>query len=751
MDESKLIIVESPSKIGLIEKYLGEKYQVLATRGHICDIGGMKDINVRNNFETTYSIIESKRKNIENMRKTIKQYKHENIYIGTDNDVEGEKIAYDVCNVFSLSLENTHRIRFNEITEIALKISIKNPTHVNMNIVRSQQTRQILDILIGYKISPLLWKYINHVKSESFSAGRCQSSALALIYDNRESLKSKIITKSYKTTGNFLSYPFTIGCLLSKDFDNANAVREFLALSKLFEHTISVGDKYESFKSPPQPLNTSGMIQMGSNLLKITPKMTMTLAQQLYQDGRITYIRTESKKYSSDFLKKVLSFFVSGKFDASLMGEPEKISNLDSSLPHEAIRVTDLTVESIEGDTKLKKLYKEIYKNTIVSCMAVAKYNSYDVKISAPQNLEYVKRIDVPVFKGWTEYYDDPVCDKDVIQYVEYLKSKIVYYQSISSDFNISSNHFHYNETSLIKKLEELGIGRPSTYTSFIEKNLERGFIKKSNIDGLTENCVNFNLESNVLTESNTKKTFCMEKEKLVINETGTLCTEFLRKNFSSIFDYSYTRIMEEKLDELKDNSCDWSIICNETNIIIDRLSKLIRKTNLVIDDSHTLKFTKFGPCVKHILDDGHEYLPVKKGFKMGELVTNASDILEFQTSFLGNYNESPLYIKVGKFGPYLQHNSKNYKIRNRKDELNDITLEIAIEIIESSDNKETIDVSKKSILRYIDNDTSVRQGKYGPYIFHKTKSMTKPHFTNLHDVDILTCDKQKIIQAVKN
>jgi DNA topoisomerase I len=544
MSENILIIVESPSKISLIEKYLEERYSVLATRGHICDIEGIKNINIKDDFETKYSIIESKRTNVENMRKTITQYKHENIYIGTDNDVEGEKIAFDVCEVFSLPLKNTRRLRFNEITETALKSSIKNPTHIDMNIVRSQQTRQILDILIGYKISPLLWKYINHLKSDTFSAGRCQSSALALIYDNNELSKSKKICKSFKTKGFFLSYPFTIECGLSKDFDDVNDVREFLTLSKVFDHTISVGSKYESSKSPPQPLNTSGMIQMSSNLLKISPKTTMKLAQQLYQEGRITYIRTESIKYSHDFLEKMEKFLIN-KFDIKFIGDLEKISNLKSSLPHEAIRVTDLNVVSVEGDIKLKKLYKEIYKNTVVSCMATAKYNSYDLKISAPQNLEYAKRIDVSVFEGWTKY-DNSESHKDIIKYIEHLKSKVVNYQSISSDINLSSNHTHYSETSLIKKLEQLGIGRPSTYTCFIEKNLERGYVKKRNIDGLVESCVSFKLESSVLTESTNEKTFCDEKEKLVINETGIKCIEFLRKNFRDIFDYSYTKTMEK-------------------------------------------------------------------------------------------------------------------------------------------------------------------------------------------------------------
>jgi DNA topoisomerase-1 len=750
--EKCLIIVESPSKVRLIEKYLGSNYMVIASNGHICNIENLKDINVKGDFETKYKIIESKKSLVSKMRMTITEYKFMNIYLGTDDDVEGEKIAYDICVVFGLPLDKTPRIKFNEITEIALKNSIKNPSYVNMNIVKSQQARQILDMLIGFKISPILWKHIINPKSVSLSAGRCQSSALALIYDNDELLKKRTINKNYKTTGKFLEQPFSIELTLSVNMEEESVVRNFLNLSINHNHIVSLSKSFMTTRNSPQPFNTSRLIQVSSSQNNNSPKITMKLAQQLYQDGMITYMRTESNKYSQAFIEKA-GKYISLKYGNEFVGKSELISNIISKLPHEAIRVTDLKLLKIDGEPKLKGLYSLIYRNTIESCMSIATYKSYNMNITAPLSNLYTKQIDVPLFNGWTQHKGVNM-EPNYEKYIECLSNKEVKYQEIKSILTVGVSETHYSEAGMIKKLEELGIGRPSTLSSFIEINMERGYIKKENIDGLKINCIDFCLKNSIIKEDEKEREFCGEKNKLVIQETGVLSIEFLKKYYSDLFDYSYTKQMEIRLDKIKEDSVSWNEICRETYNNIKEQTKKIKnneKSDYILDEFNTLKFLRYGPVVEHKNDlNGEiEFLPIKQNIvldidrlKRNEYST--VELVEYKNSFIGIYDDEPVYIKIGKFGLYVEHNSKNYKVPNSIVEL---TMDKAIDLMNSDEKMNNISTT---ILRFINNDISVRKGKNGkPYIFYKTKKMKKPIFISVDKSDILTCQTKDIIDIV--
>lgn len=750
--EKCLIIVESPSKVRLIEKYLGSNYTVIASNGHICNIENLKDINVKGDFETKYKIIEGKKSLVSKMRMTITEYKFMNIYLGTDDDVEGEKIAYDICVVFGLPLDKTPRIKFNEITEIALKNSIKNPSYVNMNIVKSQQARQILDMLIGFKISPILWKHIINPKSVSLSAGRCQSSALALIYDNDELLKKRTINKNYKTTGKFLEQPFSIELTLSVNMEEESVVRNFLNLSINHNHIVSLGKSFMTTRNSPQPFNTSRLIQVSSSQNNNSPKITMKLAQQLYQDGMITYMRTESNKYSQAFIEKA-GKYISLKYGNEFVGKTELISNIISKLPHEAIRVTDLKLLKIDGEPKLKGLYSLIYRNTIESCMSMATYKSYNMNITAPLSNLYTKQIDVPLFNGWTQHKGVNM-EPNYEKYIECLSNKEVKYQEIKSILTVGVSETHYSEAGMIKKLEELGIGRPSTLSSFIEINMERGYIKKENIDGLKINCIDFCLKNSTIKEDEKEREFCGEKNKLVIQETGVLSIEFLKKYYSDLFDYSYTKQMEIRLDKIKEDSVSWNEICRETYNNIKEQTKKIKnneKSDYILDEFNTLKFLRYGPVVEHKNDlNGEiEFLPIKQNIvldidrlKRNEYST--VELVEYKNSFIGIYDDEPVYIKIGKFGLYVEHNSKNYKVPNS---IVDLTMDKAIEIMNKDEKMNNVSTT---ILRFINNDISVRKGKNGkPYIFYKTKMMKKPVFISVDKSDILTCQTKDIIDIV--
>jgi DNA topoisomerase I len=744
-----LVIVESPSKIRLIEKYLGSDYCVIASRGHICNIDSLKDIDVRGEFETKFKIIESK---VSGMRLIIDRYNFQEIYIGTDDDVEGEKIAFDICSVFNLPVDKTKRITFNEITESALKHSIINPRNIDLNLVKSQQARQILDLLIGFKISPMLWKYIHHPKSRTLSAGRCQSSALSLIYDNEELCKGNSINKSYGTTISFFEYPFTIEAVLSKRYVEELEIRHFLEQSKDYLHVVSLSKIYRTSTHPPLPLNTSRMIQISSERHNNSANSTMKLAQQLYQDGMITYIRTESKKYSKDFLSKTESFIIN-KYGKEFIGNLEKISNIEGKFPHEAIRVTDLKILKVDGDTKLQELYSLIYKNTIESCMADAVFNSYDINVSAPLGNVYSKRVDIRQFDGWLRFNKSVKDEPNYYSYINSLSIKALKLYEIRCKMTVRKSHTHYTDVELIKRLEELGIGRPSTYTSFIDINIECGYIKKKNIEGFKNKYIDFKMKDSTIIESEKEEMFCSEKDKLVIQETGVICIEFLKKYYGEIFDYSFTKRIEEILDRIKENSVNWSSICKEILENIEVNSKVVsnEERQQVLDSPNTLKYLRFGPVIEHIneITGKCEYLSINPNIKidnerMKRNEYSVKDLIEYENSFIGDHNTQPIYLIIGKYGPYLKHKSINYKIKHTN-----INLDEAIEIIEKS--IEPSHIESKKILRSIDTNTSVRNGKNGkPYIYYKSNNIPKPLFFNMKGIDLLSCEISLIISFVQ-
>ena len=437
IDVGFLLIVESPSKISKIKSYLGREFDVIASNGHICTIANIKDIDVKNGFQVKYTDIPSKKSHISTMRDIISKYLPENVIIATDNDREGESIGFHICRVFGLPIKTTKRIIFNEITEDAIKTSIQNPILLDMGIILSATARQILDIVIGFKVSFSLWKHVYHSKSNALSAGRCQTPALGIIYENyKEGLsnESKIL---YKTNGNFFK-THNISFDLLHEFQTYNEMNNFLNESINYNHKfLGTGDKKISIKSPTKPLNTSRMLQLYGG----SPKYTMQLAQKLYQEGHITYMRTESTKYSKEFLEKAEKYIIHnfgsvGEDTTKWVGDLSKLSNTCIALPHEAIRVTTLDIKNINsGDKKLDALYQLIWKNTIESCMSNAIYDTYTISISAPQNYIYNYHLEIPVFLGWK---------KNDIKNIDNNSSSILFFlQSLGINVDVLYNYIN--------------------------------------------------------------------------------------------------------------------------------------------------------------------------------------------------------------------------------------------------------------------------------------------------------------------
>ncbi len=769
-----LIIVESPSKCAKIEEYLGNKYQCISSLGHIRELGSLKAIDVENNYTPTFSIITEKKAHIQEMSNIINEFPKTNIIIATDDDREGEAIGAHICAVFGLSIETTPRIIFHEITPIALKKSIQNLGRLNINIINAQYARQIVDVLVGFRISPLLWKYLYHNNINGLSAGRCQTPALRLIYENEQSAKNTIPEYKYKISGKFENLNITEDPLifaLDTTFTVNTEVEEFLEKSKTFSHILSIGEKKESRRSPPKPFNTSRLLQIASNNLHMSPSKTMEICQRLYQGGHITYMRTENTKYSAEFLVVVREYIL-GKHDNNekYLGKMETLESTPNLFPHEAIRVTHLNITSV--DAKDNSLYQLIWNNTIESCMSDAIYNTYLLSITAPVNTIYKYILEIPLFLGWNYVKKSATSDvakiSGLLMHVQCIqKSGVpIKYMQIESILAVSNLAHRYTEASLIQKMEDLGIGRPSTFSSIISVIQDRGYVLKTDVLGESVKCTEYILRQSNIEKKEVEKTFGNENNKLVIQPIGELCVEFLTKHFTEIFDYGYTKKMEEDLDEISISAkISWQDLCKIYDMKIQELTKIIsqiKKQIFSIDSDHELCFSKYGTSVKQISTQKYFSINPKLKIDMNLMKSGGytlDELLVNNTRSLGKYQDVDINVKTGPYGAYLEYGNithlcienaqrckKSLKNTEFSDGLN-ITLVDAVKIIECDQDVEKKD---KFVLRVISEKCSIRRGKYGMYV-HYTDTSKSPQFFSLKKFkeDYTICEPSILINWI--
>ena len=758
-----LIIVESPSKCSKIESYLGQDYKCIASKGHIRELTGLKNIDIKNGFQPTFTLIKEKQSHVQDMKKIIKQYPKENIILATDDDREGEGIAWHICELFDLNVKTTPRILFHEITKNALKNAIQCPTKIDIHLVKAQQARQILDILVGFKISPHLWKHVYSSKDNTLSAGRCQTPALRLIYDNFQEKKTSQPEKTYKTHGFFTEKD--IDFVLGHEFKNECEVEKFLKDSQTFTHILSIEKDKESKKTPPKPFNTSRLLQTASSMLHTNPKQTMQLCQTLYQKGLITYMRTDSMKYAPPFLDTVSKHVVEN-YGEKFLGHLKDVTNYDKNNPHEAIRVTDINLSSIPTGTNPREasMYRLIWKNTIESCMSEAKYMNTPLCISAPniiiesksKKMEYKYVIETPVFLGWKIINDkkmDQTQEVGLKMYFRTFLDRPVQYSRIESNVMVRSKHSYYTEASLIKKLEDIGIGRPSTFAMIVETIQERGYVKCEDILGQTQHIKEYILPWKKEYQTvELEKTFGNEKSKLQIQPTGVLVVEFLLKHFDTMFSYDYTKQMEEDLDHIAQNNKLWNILCQECLDEITQLSKKISKTEkekYILDNNHELLFTQYGPSIRKTLEDGsYEYLKVQENVDIEKLRNNEyhlEEIVEKPLESLGKYKNHDMFVKKGRYGYYLSWNDQTYNLKTWTSSIDKFGYEHALEIINTSQKD-------NNIIRTINTELSIRKGKFGPYVFYKTLVMKKPKFFPLKKCPIKyeDCDDAELKEWIE-
>jgi DNA topoisomerase-1 len=772
-----LVIVESPAKCKKIEEYLGPGYKCVATYGHLRCLPSLKNIDIENKFFPTYSIIDEpiKKKQIEFLRREIKNA--DEILLATDDDREGEAISWHLCDIFKLNINKTKRIKFNEITEAALRQAIQNPITIDINLVHAQQARQILDLLVGFKISPILWKLVKNGKDNALSAGRCQTPALKLVYENQKEIYNSLERKVYNITGYFTNSNLPFELKSEGKFENENDMIEFLDKSSVFSHIYTCSQPVKVFKQPPEPFTTSRLQQVASNELHYSPKETMRICQVLYEAGYITYMRTDSKKYSVDFLNSAKEYITKTyntdyinynlinendvgekKEEPKKRGKKKDIKDALIQEAHEAIRPTNISLQKLpeEMGSKERRMYNLIWTNTLESCMVQASYYSVTANISAPEDLKYSYTTELIDFPGWKIVENKFSRENKEYQYLQTIKKDTtIQYKKIGAKVTIKGSKLHYTEAKLVQLLEEKGIGRPSTFSSLVDKIQERGYVKKEDIKGKEIVCRDLELEDGEIYEIENKREFGNEKGKLVIQPLGIIVMEFLDKHFNKLFNYEYTCLMETALDKIAKGELIWFEVCEVCNKEVDELIEIIRdetKFEIQIDENNTFLIGKYGPVIKCIEEkDGKEeisFKSIKKDIditqlKSGELeldkIVESNKVGNIQYN-LGKYEGKDVILRKGKFGLYASwgDNSKTLKeLGNRP--IENITIEEVKDILEKG----------SGIIREINSSLSIRKGSKGDYIFYKNSKMKKPSFHDIKGFSTETSEDYKICDIV--
>lgn len=754
----KLVIVESPAKCKKIESYLGSGYKCIASFGHIREINnGLKGIDFDNNFNISFKLSPSKNKYITSLRKAIKSASE--VILATDDDREGEAISWHICKAFNLPISSTKRIIFNEITKTAINKAIQNPKRVNMDIVNAQLARQVLDLLVGFTISPILWKHISRTTNGSLSAGRCQTPALRLVYEQQKLIDQSPGKKVYDTVGIFLDQ--NLSFTLNKNFNSENLMETFLEDTVNFEHEYSVSKPKTTTKNPPKPLTTSLLQQKASNEFNFSPKQTMRSAQILYENGLITYMRTDSQKYSKEFINKAKKFIKEKYGDKYINSKINLLTNSvkktkktnkekkdNAQEAHEAIRPTKISNISVKVSGKITsrevRLYHLIWKTTMESCMSPATFYHITAQITAPSSLLYKHTEEQVIFPGWkiVEGFEKI---NEMYHILLKLNTKIVEYKKITSKVTLKDLKKNYTEARLVQMLEKKGIGRPSTFSNLISKIQDRNYVKKQNVEGKKIKCKDFKLENDELEEIENERVFGNEKNKLVIQPIGIMVYEFLEKYFDDLFNYDYTKNMEDDLDHIAKGEKIWYNLCDECNNQMITLSKALpsHRETYKIDEHHEYMIGKYGPVIKCTIGKKDTFKGVKKNIDMEKLKNGEyklEDIVEQKKVFgniLGQYKNLDVVLKEGKYGVYASYNNGNVSLKGLKKQKEAITLQDVIDVIEGKVKIET------NVVKVIDENSSIRKGKWGNYVFYKTKKMKKPRFIKMGGAKIDEIDSE--------
>jgi DNA topoisomerase-1 len=736
-----LVIVESPAKAKTIEKYLGKDYKVLSSYGHVRDLPkGNLCIDVEHDFTPEYEVPSDKKKTVALLAKEAKGA--DTVWLASDEDREGEAIAWHLSEVLKLDKKKTKRIVFNEITKTAILHAIENPRQLDENLINAQQARRVLDRLVGYEISPVLWKKIR----PSLSAGRVQSVAVRLIVDRENEIKNFESTSAFRVTSLFdLPSKKTLDAELNKRFADAKETKIFLEDCKTAKFTVSDIETKPAKRTPAAPFTTSTLQQEASRKLGFSVAKTMLVAQQLYESGYITYMRTDSVHLSGLAINTTKA-----EIEKSYGAKYHKMrqyatKSKGAQEAHEAIRPTYIDNHKIEGDASQQRLYDLIWKRTIASQMSDAEFEKTTVNIDVSNRSEkFQAKGEVLMFDGFLKVYMESKDDEDDSEVKGLLPPMNVkdtlLAQKISARQTFTQAPPRYAEAGLVKKMEELGIGRPSTYAPTISTIQKREYVVKEDREGSERTCKILELDAKkgTIKESDKTETFGTEKAKMFPTDIGNLVTNFLIENFDSIVDFNFTAEVEKEFDEVAHGEVKWTEMLRkfykpfhkdvETTL---KHSERVSGERLVGTDPKTkkniyVKIGRFGPMAQ-IGEASDDEKPIFASLKKGQSIETITleEVLELfkLPRIVGQFEGGDLIVAIGRFGPYIRLGKTFFPLPKTEDPL-EVSEERVIEIIKEKREKDA-----NAVIREFKENPEVRvlNGRFGPYIAVGKKNFKIP------------------------
>ena len=752
-----LVIVESPAKAGTIQKFLGKDFIVKSSYGHIRDLQDSSlSIDIEKGFTPQYVIPADKKKVVSELKKAAKEASV--VWLASDEDREGEAISWHLFETLGLKKEHTRRIAFHEITKPALLNAIENPREIDMSLVNAQQARRVLDRLVGFELSPVLWRKIQ----PKLSAGRVQSVALRLIVDREREILAFNNEQYYKVEAVFhpegTSEKTLVKATLDRRFPDLESAKEFLERCIGAEFTISNIEKKEGNRFPAAPFTTSTLQQDAARKLRFSVSQTMNIAQKLYEHGLITYMRTDSTNLSALAINTAKKFICENYGEEYSKVRQYKTKAKGAQEAHEAIRPTYIENATIEGTPQEKKLYELIWKRTVASQMADARMLRTDISVSSDKSEEkFSVQASQVLFDGFLKLYiestDDPQQDDEMVILPEMNIGDRMIENGITASCKFTSAPSRYTDASLIKKLEELEIGRPSTYAPTITTLTKaRGYVVKGDKQGEKHDVTNLTLSNGKIKSSVKTETVGSEKGRLLPQDIGIIVTDFLTGNFEDIMNYNFTAEVEKDFDKIAKGELEWnSLIAQFYNPFHKKIEETLsnkeynhisREIGIDPKDGQMLvaRFGQYGPYVQKGDGENKQYASLAPG-QLIESITleEALKLFELPRN-VGQHNGIDIICTKGRFGPYIKYGDKNVSLPRGTDPLK-VDLSTCIEIIEDSLNKKTGGV----IMEFQDSDIQVIDGAYGPYIKHAGRNYKLPKGT---DAAMLTEDKCKEIIA---
>ena len=743
--KDNLVIVESPAKAKTIEKFLGEDYKVVSSYGHIRDLKKRSFSVDVNTFAPQYEVPTDKKSVVENLKKLSKEAK--TVWLASDEDREGEAISWHLYEVLGLHPENTRRIVFHEITKPAILEAIEHPRKIDLNLVNAQQARRVLDRIVGFKLSPVLWRKVK----PALSAGRVQSVAVRLIVEREREIQNFVGDDNFRITAIFTNAEGSeVKAELSQRFATQEQAEAFLEKCRSVSYTVQDIATKPQKRVPAPPFTTSTLQQEAAHKLGFTVAQTMMVAQHLYESGRITYMRTDSVNLSKLCLgasKQVITEQMGKEY---VKTRQYQTNSKGAQEAHEAIRPTYIEQAQIEGTQQERKLYDLIWKRTIASQMADAEIEKTQVTISIDGMEEYfVANGEVVKFDGFLRVYKET--ENETEQYdadAEGVLPMLAVGDSLQRNTIVATQRFaqrpiRYNEASLVRKLEELGIGRPSTYATTITTIQQREYVTKGDKPGEERTYQTLTLKGDKITGESHKTTIGAERGKLLPTDTGIVVNDYLSENFPSIMDYNFTADIEKEFDEIAEGKMEWTGVIsdfyNDFDPLVERagnthtehkVGERILGNDPKTGELITVKIGRFGPVVQVGSSDGDtkpRFAQLKKGQTLETITLEEALELFRLPRELGKYLGKTVTIGAGKYGPYVVHNGTYVSIPKDIDPLK-ITFEEAVIMI----HKKHIEEEERHMKKFEGADMEILNGRYGPYIVYKGNNYRLPK--NLHD-----------------